>query len=209
MSHYTRCRVAMPPGSSTSRRTCADSTRSALPAAARQVEVLVTPEMFATGYAITRRGCLRLAEDAGGPTEAAVAEIARRHHLAIVYGYPERARDDSASKDGAYNAATMIGPDGVVRGAPQGAPLRRPGPRPVRRGRRAAGGVRLRWLPRWMLICYDVEFPEPCAAWRWAGADSIRADREHDRPVKRCRSCWCRRGLARTTAASCTRTTAR
>src|ERR1700674_1243535 len=60
-------------------------------AAARQVEVLVTPEMFISGYAITRDEVLRLAEDAGGPTEAAVATIARRHRLAIVYGHPERA----------------------------------------------------------------------------------------------------------------------
>src|SRR5690348_12517721 len=89
-------------------------------AAAQQVEVLVTPEMFTSGYAITRDEVLRLAEDAGGPTEAAVAQIARRHRLAIVYGHPERApgaraskdraTKDSASQNRAYNAATMIGP---------------------------------------------------------------------------------------------------
>ena len=85
-------------------------------AAARQVEVLVTPEMYLSGYGLTIDQVRRLAEDAGGPTEAAVAQIARRHRLAIVYGHPERAPGDSAGNDRAYNAATMIGPDGVVRG---------------------------------------------------------------------------------------------
>jgi predicted amidohydrolase len=47
-------------------------------AAARQAEVLVTPEMFTSGYGITPGQVLRHAEDAGGPTEAAVARIARQ-----------------------------------------------------------------------------------------------------------------------------------
>ncbi|MGH3169854.1 MAG: nitrilase-related carbon-nitrogen hydrolase, partial [Trebonia sp.] len=85
-------------------------------AAARQVEILVTPEMFTSGYAITADEVLRLAEDAGGPTGAAISEIARRHGIAIVYGHPERARGGPANGNGAYNSATMVGPDGVVRG---------------------------------------------------------------------------------------------
>ena len=70
-------------------------------AAARRAQVLVTPEMFTSGYAITPADVLRHAEEAGGPTEAAVAQIARRHHLAIVYGHPERApegRDEGARR---------------------------------------------------------------------------------------------------------------
>jgi predicted amidohydrolase len=124
-------------------------------AAAQRVEVLVTPEMFISGYAITRPEVVRLAEDAGGPTEAAVAEIARRYGLAIVYGYPERA------PGGAYNAATMIGPDGVVRGRHRKVQLFGD----VDRGQFVANpgrpatfdfdGTRVG-----MLICYDVEFPE-------------------------------------------------
>jgi predicted amidohydrolase len=59
-------------------------------AAARAADVLVTPEMFASGYGLTPEEAARLAERPGGETEAAVAQIARRNHLAIVYGYPER-----------------------------------------------------------------------------------------------------------------------
>ena len=125
-------------------------------AVAQGVEVLVTPEMFMSGYAITRPEVVRLAEDAGGPTEAAVAEIARHHGLAIVYGYPERAPGGAA-----YNAATMIGPDGVVRGRHRKVHLFGD----VDRGQFVANpdrpatfdfdGTRVG-----MLICYDVEFPE-------------------------------------------------
>jgi predicted amidohydrolase len=125
-------------------------------AAARRVEVLVTPEMFTSGYAIGRAQAVRLAEDAGGPTEAAVADIARRHRLAIVYGYPERAPGGAA-----YNAAAMIGPDGVVRGRHRKVHLYGD----VDREQFAANPERPRAFGYdastvGMLICYDVEFPE-------------------------------------------------
>lgn len=125
-------------------------------AAARQADVLVTPEMFTSGYGITRDDVLRLAEGPGGPAEAAVAQIARRRAIAIAYGYPERAADGRA-----YNAATLTGPDGVVRGRHRKVHLfgeldkelfipseTTPLAFPFQQTR--AG----------LLICYDVEFPE-------------------------------------------------
>ncbi len=137
-------------------------------AAARQVEVLVTPEMFTSGYGITPDQVSRLAEDAGGPTEAAVARIARRHRLAIAYGHPERSADG-----GAYNAATLVGPDGVVRGRHRKVHLFGDLDRKLfspNAGPPAAfdfEGYRVG-----MLICYDVEFPE---AVRHLAVDGARA----------------------------------
>jgi predicted amidohydrolase len=135
-------------------------------AAAQQVQVLVTPEMFTSGYAIGRAGAERLAEARGGPTEAAVAEIARRHRLAVVFGHPERAPGDDAPQSGAssnraYNAATMIGPDGAVRSRHRKVHLYGD----VDRGQFAANGARpaafdFDGTRVGMLICYDVEFPE-------------------------------------------------
>ena len=139
-------------------------------AAARRAQVLVTPEMFTSGYAITPAEVVRLAEDAGGPTEAAVAQIARRHHLAIVYGHPERAPGDN---DRAYNAATMIGPDGVVRGRHRKVHLygdldrAQFVPGEERPAAFDVDGSRVG-----MLICYDVEFPE---AVRSLAVDGARA----------------------------------
>jgi predicted amidohydrolase len=138
-------------------------------AAAQQVEVLVTPEMFASGYAITPAEAVRLAEEAGGPTEAAVAQIARRHHLAIVYGHPERAPENRV-----YNAATMIGPDGVVRGRHRKVHLFGNLDRAlfVANSEPPAAfdfdGSRVG-----MLICYDVEFPEAVRSLAVDGAKAV------------------------------------
>jgi predicted amidohydrolase len=124
-------------------------------AAAQGVEVLVTPEMFASGYGITADQALRLAEDAG-PTETAVAQLARDYQLAICYGHPERAPGGRVR-----NAATLVGPDGVVRGRHRKVHLYgdfdrslfAPGTEPPR-------AVDFDGARVGMLICYDVEFPE-------------------------------------------------
>ena len=125
-------------------------------AAARQVEVLVTPEMFASGYGLTPDQVSKLAEPPAGPTEAAVAKIAGRHRLAIVYGHPQ-----TAASGRPYNAATLVGPDGVVRGRHRKAHLFGDvdqtlfSPSPERPAAFDFDGSRVG-----LLICYDVEFPE-------------------------------------------------
>jgi 5-aminopentanamidase len=138
-------------------------------AAARGAEVLVTPEMFTSGYAIGRAAAERLAEEAGGPTETAVAEIARRHGLAVVYGHPERAPEGRA-----YNAATMVGADGAVRGRHRKVHLFGD----VDREQFAANGARpatfgLDGSRVGMLICYDVEFPESVRSLALGGARAV------------------------------------
>jgi predicted amidohydrolase len=138
-------------------------------AAAERVEVLVTPEMFTSGYGLTPEQVLTLAEDAGGPTENAVAQIAQRHRLAIVYGHPER-----AAAAGAYNAAALVGPDGVVRGRHRKVHLfgdvdRRlfvPNPAPPAAFDFDDARVGL-------LICYDVEFPEAVRRLASDGAQTV------------------------------------
>lgn len=139
-------------------------------AAARGAEVLVTPEMFTSGYAVAPSELAGLAEDAGGPAEAAVAGIARRHGIAIAFGHPERV---PGAAGGVYNAATLIGADGAVLGRHRKVHLfgdldRRlfvPNPSPP--AAFGFGGTRVG-----MLICYDVEFPE---AMRRLAVDGARA----------------------------------
>lgn len=75
-------------------------------AAAAGARLLVCPELFLTGYAIGD-AVPELAEPADGPSARAVAGICVRHGLAIHYGYPER------SGEAVFNAAQLIGPDGV------------------------------------------------------------------------------------------------
>jgi 5-aminopentanamidase len=125
-------------------------------AAARRVQVLVTPEMFTSGYAIGPAEVLRLAEDPGGPAEAAIAEMARRHGVAIVYGHPERAPGGRA-----YNAATMIGRDGAVRGRHRKVHLfGELDPAQFIANEKPPAAFDADGARAGMLICYDVEFPE-------------------------------------------------
>ncbi|MFJ8002387.1 carbon-nitrogen hydrolase family protein [Streptomyces sp. NPDC096310] len=140
-------------------------------AAAAGAGLLVCPEMFLTGYAIGD-AVPRLAETADGPGSAAVAEIAVRHGLAVLYGYPER--DPDPASGALYNSAQLIGPDGGrlanyrkthLFGGYERAWFT-PGEHPVVQAELA--GLRLG-----IMICYDVEFPENVRAHALAGTDLL------------------------------------
>ena len=123
--------------------------------------MLVAPEMFTSGYGLAADQVVKLAESPGGPTETAVARIARRHRIAIAFGHPERADSDGDSGHRPYNAATLVGPDGVVRGRHRKVHLFGDvdrtlfSPSAERPAAFDFDGARAG-----LLICYDVEFPE-------------------------------------------------
>jgi predicted amidohydrolase len=84
--------------------------RSALPkVSAKQTDLLLLPELFATGYNIGDQIAAR-AERANGPTAQTIAALAKAHGVAIHYGFAET--------DGAniFNAAQCFGPDGLFLG---------------------------------------------------------------------------------------------
>ena len=126
-------------------------------AAAQQAQVLVTPEMFTSGYAIAR-GRGRAPRRRPGR-----ADRGRRRPDRAAAPPRDRLRAPGARarRDGAYNAATMVGPDGVVRGRHRKVHLFGD----VDRGQFVANGERpaafdFDGARVGMLICYDVEFPE-------------------------------------------------
>ncbi|MCX3289256.1 carbon-nitrogen hydrolase family protein [Streptomyces sp. NEAU-H22] len=129
--------------------------------------LLVTAEMFLTGYAIGD-DIGRLAESADGDCADAIAEIATNHGLAIAYGYPERAGDT------VFNSAQLISADGTRLANYRKTHLFgcferdhfTPGDLPVVQAE--IGGVRVG-----ILICYDVEFPENVRAHALAGTDLL------------------------------------
>jgi len=134
-------------------------------ARARGADLLVTPEMFVTGYNIGDR----VAELAGRPLVAAVAQVAAEAGIAIVAGLPERLEDGTVA-----NTALLVDETGTelaryrkthlfsaldqelfVAGTGLPAPV-------------TYRGVRLA-----LLICYDVEFPETVRAAALAGAHVV------------------------------------
>lgn len=131
-------------------------------------DVLVCPEMFITGYNIGASQVQALAQAADGAFARGVAEIAKRHSIAIVYGYPER--------DGGevFNAAQCIAADGApllnIRKAHLFGDLDRS------QFSAAPAHDTLFDFLGWkvgLLICYDVEFPENMRRLALAGADLV------------------------------------
>jgi predicted amidohydrolase len=133
-------------------------------------DLLVCPEMSLTGYAIGPGRVAALAEPRDGALAQAVADIARRHALAIAYGYPERHPQGGRP----FNAVQAIGPEGQALGhyrkthlygaldAAQFSP-----------GETASQVWEWRGWRLGLLICFDVEFPEAVRLLALQGADAV------------------------------------
>ncbi|MEV0372525.1 carbon-nitrogen hydrolase family protein [Streptomyces sp. NPDC050636] len=158
-------------------------------AAASGAGLLACPELFLTGYAIGS-GVRELAEPADGESADEVARIAAEHGIAVLYGYPERGRNDESAGNEAdvadtagaahdesgpvYNSAQLIGPDGARLANYRKTHLFgcferewfTPGDTPVVQAQ--LDGVRIG-----IMICYDVEFPENVRAHALAGTDLL------------------------------------
>ncbi|MEU1047834.1 carbon-nitrogen hydrolase family protein [Streptomyces sp. NPDC005897] len=136
-------------------------------AAAAGAALLVTSELFLTGYAIGDEVGV-LAEPADGDAAHAVAEISGRHGLAIAYGYPER------SGESVFNSVQLISADGTRLADYRKTHLFgcferdhfTPGEQPVVQ-------AELNGLTVGLMICYDVEFPENVRAHALAGTDLL------------------------------------
>ncbi|MFJ3042290.1 carbon-nitrogen hydrolase family protein [Streptomyces tendae] len=136
-------------------------------AAAAGAALLVTSELFLTGYAIGDDIGV-LAEPADGDAADAVAEITGRHGLAIAYGYPERAGER------VHNSVQLISADGTRLAGYRKTHLFgcferdhfTPGEEPVVQ-------AELNGVTVGLMICYDVEFPENVRAHALAGTDLL------------------------------------
>lgn len=136
---------------------------------AGRADLLVTPELFQTGYRIPAADMQRLAEPADGPFAKKVAALAAETGVAILYGFPERAGDL------VYNAVQVFGGDGKALALYRKLHLPSDDERDV-----FAAGDRivtfdLKGFKVAPLICYDVEFPESVRACAAAGADLVIA----------------------------------
>lgn len=139
-------------------------------AAVSDMDLLVCPEMSLTGYLLGAQRVQALAEADNGPLAQAVAAIAQRHGVAIVYGYPQRHPQDARP----YNAVQAIGPSGQALGHYRKTHLYgeadqqqfSPGPQ-------APQVFAWRGWRLGLLICFDVEFPETVRLLALQGADLV------------------------------------
>jgi predicted amidohydrolase len=143
--------------------------QAAMQAAAAGAALLVCPEMSLSGYHIGAAAVQRLAEAADGAMAVAVAGIAQRAGIAIVYGYPERAADGAV-----FNAAQCIAADGRRLANHRKTHLFGA----LDRGMFSAAAelspvFELNGWRIGLLICYEVEFPENTRRLALAGADLI------------------------------------
>ena len=96
-----------------------------------KTQLIVFPELMTSGYEGTPEMFQELAETLpDGESMRLMGELARKHHVHIVYGFPER---DPVLTDVLYNAAVLIDSDGKARGTSRAAGGDRPAhrnPRP-------------------------------------------------------------------------------
>ncbi|HOJ50500.1 MAG TPA: nitrilase-related carbon-nitrogen hydrolase [Spirochaetota bacterium] len=73
----------------------------------KNIDILVLPELFATGYFFPDRSLLEtVAEEPTGRTYQFLSKIAKKRDMAIYFGFPEK------SYNKIYNSAMIIKPDG-------------------------------------------------------------------------------------------------
>jgi predicted amidohydrolase len=89
-------------------------------AAAQGVDLVVFPENALLGCESCEAcrvlggpcdDCIESAQTVPGPATEAIARLARDHDLYVVFGLPER---DARDRKRLYNAAAVVGPDGVL-----------------------------------------------------------------------------------------------
>ncbi len=138
-------------------------------AARRGSDLVVFPELWDTGYDLTR------ALELGTPTDrgrfAEVAELARQHHVHIVGSMLEAAAGQSGESARVYNTAVWFAPDGTQAGVYRKLHLFRG----MQEDRYMAAGsspvlLDLPWGRTGLAICYDLRFPELFQGYALGGA---------------------------------------
>jgi len=132
----------------------------------QQLDLVVCPELFMSGYNVGSH-LHELAEPADGPFAQSVADLARQTRTAICYGYPER--------DGktVYNSALVVSGTGAVLANHRKLAI----PPGFEQDFFAPGsqltGFELGAMKCALVICYDVEFPETVRAACMTGAQVV------------------------------------
>lgn len=131
-------------------------------------DLLITPEMFLTGYAIGPEAVDAAALTLDGPTMQEVSDIAKRWGVGILVGFPER------DGDAIYNSVRLFDRTGahvaVYRKTHLWGDIDRA---QFSQGETLSDVVEFKGWKVALAICYDIEFPEVARAAAVAGAEAI------------------------------------
>ena len=134
--------------------------------AGQQLDLVVCPELFMSGYNVGSN-LHDLAETAGGPFARSVAALARQTGTAICYGYPER------DGEAICNSALVMSGTGTVLANHRKLAI----PPGFEQGVFTPGNqltsFELAGMKCALMICYDAEFPETVRAVCTAGAQIV------------------------------------
>ena len=150
-------------------------------AAEAGASLIVLPELALTGYYLKADALRALAVPQDGSWSAPLREKAKKHHLLIAVGYPELAAvgypelapaADAPAALSMYNSCLLIGSDGQIIGNARKRYLWGREKRLFLRG--ASYDVFETELGKLsVLLCYDMEYPEPSRIAALKGADLI------------------------------------
>jgi predicted amidohydrolase len=130
--------------------------------------LLLLPEMYLSGYNIGLTNATTAAITADDAGMARARGIARSNDIGLAFGYPEKVGDDVA------NSVILIGPDGEILLNYRKSHLFGDTDRGMFKSIGSEfslaefGGFKIG-----LLICYDIEFPEPARLLALMGADVI------------------------------------
>ena len=137
-------------------------------AAGHAADLLITPEMYLTGYAIGAEGVRAAALTLDGPSMQEVSEIAQRWSVGLLVGFPER------DGEKIYNSVCLFDRTGasvlVYRKTHMWGEIDRA---QFSRGEALSDVVEFLGWKVSLAICYDIEFPEVARAAAVAGVDVI------------------------------------
>lgn len=132
-----------------------------------KADLVVLPELFATGYLFeTREELARLAEDEGGPTSAALRELSREFGIALVGTIAERSGDSIFNTCYAWSDGEPVGTYRKVHLFDREKHLFAPGdmPFPV---------VEIKGARIGLMVCFDWIFPEVARVLALEGAQIL------------------------------------
>jgi predicted amidohydrolase len=135
-------------------------------AKANGADILLLPEMYLSGYNIGPENARKLAVNAAGLAPA--QEIAKAHNIALVFGYPELVGNSVA------NAAVLIGNTGEILLNYRKSHLFGDLDRSMFKELGSTFSITdYHGFKIGLLICYDIEFPEPARLLALQGADIL------------------------------------